>query len=202
MSIEPLDPWLEKPTLAMNDDMQQMSVQEELSTIRKKTNECVDLANQVEANKEDISDLETNRKLGANGDFKGTWFGVPFASAEPQLSAEVIQARGDKATLNDKLVEMNTLASDTNMEVTTARGSESSLDGRLDKNDSIVDQMGISVVKYGAKCDGVTDDTTAVQTALNSVPANSTVFIPPHTKWDYRNLTIHPDNILINDFSC
>ena len=62
-----------------------------------------------------------------------------------------------------------------NMEVKMARGTHNTLNDRLDNVDEIqaqtnaqLSQIAVNVKNFGAKGDGVTDDTLAIQTAINS----------------------------------
>lgn len=58
-----------------------------------------------------------------------------------------------------------------------------------------------NVTDFGAKADGLTDNTSVVQTALNAFSGSpGIVFIPPNVKWNYRQIT-HPNEVQIRDYS-
>lgn len=58
----------------------------------------------------------------------------------------------------------------------------------------------INLLYYGVIPDKLTDNTTAIQNALNSLAEPSIVLIPLGTKWDYRQIT-HPQEVVIWDLS-
>lgn len=50
----------------------------------------------------------------------------------------------------------------------------------------------ISVRSHGAKCDGVADDSKAVEAATNAVGrGGGIVFVPPGTRWDHGGITMN-----------
>lgn len=72
-------------------------------------------------------------------------------------------------------------ASSLQHDVASFVGSGGELDSRLDARYATT----INVKSYGAKGDGVTDDTAAIQAALNAVPANGAVVLFPTSAGDY-----------------
>ena len=89
-----------------------------------------------------------------------------------------------ETTFNDLIIN----AGNSNAEVVAARNGFETLGKRLDGVDSQLDtvtinHLSISVKDYGAKGDGVTDDITPIQNAINFVSSNGggVVFIPNGT---------------------
>jgi hypothetical protein len=68
-----------------------------------------------------------------------------------------------------------------------------------DRNYALVTSGGptVSVTAYGATGDGTTDDTTAIQTAINTLSSGGTVFIPNGTYKLTAALTVANDDIVI-----
>lgn len=87
---------------------------------------------------------------------------------------------------------------DSNIEVSNARtdtrGKQfTTLKGRLDSFDLEFGERGINVKWFGAKGDGVTDDTTAIQNAINASPVGSVIFFPAGTYMISAILTFLPN---------
>jgi hypothetical protein len=70
----------------------------------------------------------------------------------------------------------------------------------LATNMSVIDaefgQRGVNVKWYGAKGDGVTDDTTAIQNAIANAPANSVLVFPPGTYY-FSTVYVQRSNLTI-----
>lgn len=64
-------------------------------------------------------------------------------------------------------------------EVINARGGKVNLNARLDEQSAQLAEKAQNVKNFGAKGDGITDDTIAIQTALNSFDANGGVLYFP-----------------------
>lgn len=132
------------------------------------------------ASKKYVDDEITSRKLDNNGDFTGTLNGMPISQAEPGLSTEVVNARGTFGTL----------------------------DLRLDANDTLVSNISVNVKSFNAKGDGTTDDTAAIQSAINYLNGlgggalifgsgeayciSSTLIIPQVIDIDFKNCVLKP----------
>jgi len=99
--------------------------------------DLIEVVDTIEAEYETITDLATNRKLSATGDFTGTVNGAPITAAEPLLSSIV---------------------------------------------DAILANNATNVKTYGAKGDGVTDDSIAMLAAIAALPkTGGTLLFPPGT---------------------
>ena len=93
-------------------------------------------------------------------------------------------------------------------EVIDARDGAVSLKARLDNFDSQLEQVAINVKDFGAKGDGVTDDTKAIQDALDSMGNTSTltsdkgktflVTKPLNVKFDNINIDFNGSCIVYN----
>lgn len=96
------------------------------------------------------------------------------------------------------------IQSSTNLEVVNARVSVPSnktydtLKARLDDEIGILSKNGVSVLSYGAKCDGITDDSVAVQSAVNAASSagGGVVLVPPGTTLIGVSINI-PSNVTI-----
>lgn len=63
-------------------------------------------------------------------------------------------------------------------ELTDARGGEPTIGARFDKIDEHLKNISVNIKDFGAIGDGVTDDTAAIQAALDSITDGGTVLIP------------------------
>ena len=86
-------------------------------------------------------------------------------------------------------------------EIIAARGGEPTLSARLDKEQQEVTtklaDIAINVNTFGAKGDGVTDDTAAIQAAINSLTSGGTLIFSPDLTYVVRKLSAK-SNITMN----
>ena len=101
-------------------------------------------------------------------------------------NAQIEQYRQDVRNLEN---DVNNFSS----EVITARNGEANLSDRLDKEQQeVTTQLGniaINVDSFGAKGDGVTDDTTAIQSAIDSLTNGGTVTLTRGKTYIVRKLS-------------
>ncbi len=93
-------------------------------------------------------------------------------------------------------------------EVVDARGGEVVLGNRLNKFDELLAQITLNVQNFGAKGDGVTDDTEAIRAAISALQPGQSLFFPKPTNYykiscdgtdiftiDKKNVSIYSDVI-------
>jgi parallel beta-helix repeat protein len=86
----------------------------------------------------------------------------------------------DIQTLKKRLEDLITSVQQPS-EVIDARGGYSVLSGRLSNFDSLISNISVNVKVFGAKGDGVKDDTKAFNDAINSLVYGGNVIVPPGT---------------------
>ena len=108
--------------------------------------------------------------------------------SDGESDAEVIQARGTHALLNDRLNELNTFVGDASILGNNYRSISESLKDR-----------GVNVKDFGAVGDGVADDTNSLINALEYGKENGLmkVFIPSGTYLIQPNKIILPESMTL-----
>jgi parallel beta-helix repeat protein len=157
--INPLDSWILTRNRAMVVDAEELTALELIGKTATKTNEVVQAQNTLDAKtiadkaelttlineRVEKTDLETNRKLSAEGDFTGTWHGQTFVASDTGVASEVTAARLGK----DKLVDLMTF-----------------ITNKIDT--TYVNIMHPPGVLVGAKGDGLSDDTMTIRNIINA----------------------------------
>jgi|GEM_PF-3162803 len=113
-----------------------------------------------------------------------------IASGIESINAEVINTTTRQGTVEGKQATLETTfnglvinAGSSNAEIVAARNGEVSLPVRLAKVDTQLADMAINVKNFGAKGDGVTDDTQAFKNSLIFASWKcGNVFVPPSDK--------------------
>ena len=122
--------------------------------------------------------------------------------AQTDSNMSNIELKANKTDLDN----LKTAITSQGVEITTARGTAPTLNVRLNKMDdkdaettAQLADIVTNVKLYGAKGDEVTDDTLAIQNAINSLTNGGTIYFPNGT-YISRLLTI-PSNITIKGAS-
>lgn len=113
-----------------------------------------------------------------------------IASGIEAINSEVETTTAKQAQLETTFEQLIINAGNSNAEIVDARGGFDTLRKKLD---SYV----INVKDFGAKGDGITDDTTAIQNAINSLNAGCTLFIPTGVYLVNDIITVNKQNIKI-----
>jgi hypothetical protein len=94
-------------------DAEELSALELMGKVATKNNELVEghnvletKTNNLEINKENISDLEQNRKLDKNGDFTGTWHGLKPSQTNEAISSLVDSHSEDLSQKTQEISEL------------------------------------------------------------------------------------------------
>lgn len=137
-----------------------------------------------------IGSDEGNIEFAKQSDLESTNANVANKAEQTALDATNAQVTNNTNTLNN-LANVNA-----NAEVLSARGTFPLLGNRLDNVDASLAEMAkyINVKKYGAKGDGVTDDTTAIKNAITDATSTKIpLYFPTGTYLITDNIVI-PDS--------
>lgn len=154
---------------------------------------------------------ETYTKIDeAYGDLQETFNNT--GSGSVLITQEVIDARNGKVNLKDRFDGIDTNISDIklnvtevgneintlNTEIITARGSNLTLDERLDGIDLYLNDISINVKNFGAKADGITDDTQAIVNCFDYCITNKKKMFFPNGNYIF-NGTLNKSNNILTD---
>ena len=113
------------------------------------------------------------------------------------IQTQITDAKDGYPTLKDKVdaVDLAIAGNVTEINNTLEKTNENA--AQLVENEKLIDDISINVKKFGAKGDGVADDTTAIQNALNSLSTGQKIYFPIGT-YLVTNITIPNVNFTID----
>lgn len=129
------------------------------------------LNSEVEANK-----TEADNKLEAHKNSTSA-----HAAQNITYSGDIIGASNVKQALDNTKQTIDDLilgSGDSGPEVAAARGGHATLGDRLDASDARISEMAINVKTFGARGDGITDDTNSILEAIEASPEGGIIYFP------------------------